>query len=171
VRPRGSRPAPAPVATPVEPVEESTRPPVDPPARRRPLMLIGSIVAGILLIGGVATAVALTGANGSALTPTQSAAPAKPTGINAVVGVPAPVLDGTATSEDGTQVTFTVSNPSPQEGDVFRWARAENPDQPTLSKTADITVEGIVPGSTVCVDIYLQRADGKISEANRACNR
>jgi hypothetical protein len=135
------------------------------------LLLIGSIVAGALLIGAGATAVVLTGADGSALTPSKSPVPAEPGGANVAAGVPAPVLDGTATSVDGTQVTFTVSNPSPKEGDVYRWARAENPAQPTLSTTADITVDGIVPGTTVCLDIYLQRADGKVSEANRACNR
>jgi serine/threonine protein kinase len=170
VRPRGTvRPAPAPTDAPVSVDEPAVSEESSP--RRRPLLLIGSIVAGALLIGAVATAVVLTGADGSALTPSKSPVPAEPGGANVAAGVPAPVLDGTATSVDGTQVTFTVSNPSPQEGDVYRWARAETPAQPTLSTTADITVDGIVPGTTVCLDIYLQRADGKVSEANRACNR
>jgi len=172
VRPRGAVrpvPTPAPDDAPASVDEPATVAESSP--RRRPLLLIGSILAGALLIGGVATAVVLTGADGSALTPSKSPVPAEPGGANVVAGVPAPVLDGTATSVDGTQVTFTVSNPSPQEGDVYRWARAETPAQPTLSTTADITVDGIVPGTTVCLDIYLQRADGKVSEANRACNK
>ncbi|TFD92042.1 serine/threonine protein kinase [Cryobacterium lactosi] len=172
VRPRGAvRPAAAPVPDAVPASVDEPAAPVENHPRRRPLLLIGSIVAGALLVGAVATAVVLTGADGSALTPTKSPAPADPGGANVAAGVPAPVLDGTATSVDGTQVTFTVSNPSPEEGDVYRWARAENPAQPSLSTTADITVDGIVPGTTVCLDIYLQRADGKVSEANRACNR
>lgn len=172
VRPRGAvRPAAAPMPDAVQASVDDPAAPVDSPPRRRPLLLIGSIVAGALLVGAVATAVVLTGVDGSAPTPTKSPAPAEPGGANVAAGVPAPVLDGTATSVDGTQVTFTVSNPSPQEGDVYRWARAENPAQPSLSTTADITVDGIVPGTTVCLDIYLQRADGKVSEANRACNR
>ncbi|WP_256041363.1 serine/threonine-protein kinase [Cryobacterium sp. SO1] len=172
VRPRGAvRPAAAPMPDAVQASVDDPAALVDSPPRRRPLLLIGSIVAGALLVGAVATAVVLTGVDGSAQTPTKSPAPAEPGGANVAAGVPAPVLDGTATSVDGTQVTFTVSNPSPQEGDVYRWARAENPAQPSLSTTADITVDGIVPGTTVCLDIYLQRADGKVSEANRACNR
>ncbi|PXA67940.1 serine/threonine-protein kinase [Cryobacterium arcticum] len=139
--------------------------------RRRRLVLIGSIVAAVVLVGAVVAALTLTPADDSALTPTTSPVAVDPGGANVVTGVPAPVLDGTATSDDGTEVTFTVSNPDPEDGDVYRWARAETPNQPTLSKTADITVSEIVPGSTVCLDIYLQRADGKISEANRACNR
>jgi len=172
VRPRGAvRPAPATVPNEAPASVDEPPTPEESSPRRRPLLLIGSIVAGALLIGAVATAVVLTGADGSALTPSKSPVPAEPGGANVAVGVPAPVLDGTATSVDGTQVTFTVSNPSPQEGDVYRWSRAETPAQPTLSTTADITVDGIVPGTTVCLDIYLQRADGKVSEANRACNR
>lgn len=172
VRPRGTvRPSTVPALDAVPASVDDAAAPIESPPRRRPLLLIGSIVAGAVLIGAVATAVALTGADGSALTPTKSPVAAEPGGANAAAGVPAPVLDGTATSVDGTQVTFTVSNPSPQDGDVYRWARAENPAQPTLSTTADITVDGIVPGTTVCLDIYLQRADGKVSEANRACNR
>ena len=166
VRPR----APIVAAQTEAPDADDQTPPGDGP-RRRPLLLIGSILAGALLVGAVVTAVVLTGTDGSALTPTKSPVAAEPGGANMAVGVPAPVLDGTETSVDGTQITFTVSNPSPQEGDVYRWARAETPAQPTLSKTADITVDGVVPGSTVCLDIYLQRADGKVSEANRACNR
>ena len=172
VRPRGAvRPAPATAPDEAPASVDDPAAPEESSPRRRPLLLIGSIVAGALLIGGVATAVVLTGADGSALTPSKSPVPAEPGGANVAAGVPAPVLDGTATSVDGTQVTFTVSNPSPQEGDVYRWSRAETPAQPTLSTTADITVDGIVPGTTVCLDIYLQRADGKVSEANRACNR
>ena len=125
----------------------------------------------MVLVGAVVAALTLTPADDSALTPTTSPVAVDPGGANVATGVPAPVLDGTATSDDGTEVTFTVSNPAPKDGDVYRWARAETPNQPTLSKTADITVSEIVPGSTVCLDIYLQRADGKISEANRACNR
>jgi len=176
VRPRGAARTPGPPAATnpqpdahVEPGEPA-HPQKASPVRRR-VILISSLVAGALLIGGVATAITLTGADESALTPTASPVPARPGNVISAGGVPVPVLDSMETSVDGTQVTFTVSNPSPEDGDVYRWARAETPAQPTLSKTATITVDGVVPGTTVCVDIYLQRADGKISEANRACNR
>ncbi|POH61994.1 hypothetical protein C3B59_15645 [Cryobacterium zongtaii] len=166
VRPRGSVRAQEPVSA-----AAADDAPIENASGRRRLVMIGSIAAAVLLIGAVVAAVTLTGIDNSALTPTASPVPAKPDSVNSAAGVPAPVLEGTATSEDGSQVTFTVSNPSPSDGDVYRWARAETPNQPKLSTVADITVDGVVPGSTVCVDIYLQRTDGKISEANRACNR
>ncbi|POH66009.1 serine/threonine protein kinase [Cryobacterium zongtaii] len=167
VRPRGSVRAQEPVSAPAAADDA----PIENASGRRRLVMIGSIAAAVLLIGAVVAAVTLTGIDNSALTPSASPVPAKPDSVNSAAGVPAPVLEGTATSEDGSQVTFTVSNPSPLDGDVYRWARAETPNQPKLSAVADITVDGVVPGSTVCVDIYLQRTDGKISEANRACNR
>jgi serine/threonine protein kinase len=169
VRPRASVRAQEPVAVPAADTADDA--PAEGASGRRRLVLIGSVAAAVLLIGAVVAAVTLTGTGNSALTPTATPAPAKPDSVNSAVGVPAPVLEGTATSEDGTQVTFTVSNPTPVDGDVYRWARAETPNQPKLSTVADITVDGVIPGSTVCVDIYLQRTDGKISEANRACNR
>jgi serine/threonine protein kinase len=169
VRPRGAITTPEPAPAAVQAVDDHGSEPGT--AGRRRLVLIGSIVAAVILVGAVATALTLTPTDESALTPTKAPVVVEPGGINAAVGVPAPVLDGASTSEDGSQVTFTLSNPDPRDGDVYRWARAETPNQPSLSKTADITLDGVVPGSTVCIDIYLQRADGKISEANRACNR
>ena len=169
LRPRGSVRAQEPVAASVADTPDDS--PVEGASGRRRLVLIGSVAAAVVLIGAVVAAVTLTGTDKSALTPTASPVPAKPGSVNSAAGVPVPVLEGTATSEDGSQVTFTVSNPTPLDGDVYRWARAETPNQPKLSTVADITVDGVVPGSTVCVDIYLQRTDGKISEANRACNR
>ena len=122
-----------------------------------------------MLVGAIAAAVSLTGSQSPDLAPTPRA-----TGggdANLVAGVPQPRLDGTATSVDGTVVTFTVSNTDPMKGDVFRWARADEPTQPKLSTTGDIAVDGVTPGSKVCLDLYLQRQDGKLSEANRVCNR
>ena len=138
--------------------------------RRRTLSL-GIGLAGVALAGLVAAAIAVNGVPLPTRPPTSTKAADEPGDANAAGAVPAPRLDGVATSVDGTVVTFTVSNSDPSGSDVYRWARAETPNQPTLSAVADIAVGGVVPGSQVCIDVYLQRRDGRLSEANRACNR
>ncbi|MBG6057762.1 serine/threonine protein kinase [Cryobacterium sp. MP_M5] len=141
------------------------------PARRRALVLAISVAAGLVLVGAIVAAVSLNGSQSPDLAPTPRATSGGGGDANLVAGVPQPRLDGTATSVDGTVVTFTVSNTDPKKGDVFRWARADEPSQPKISATGDIAVDGVTPGSKVCLDLYLQRQDGKLSEANRVCNR
>ena len=141
------------------------------PARRRALVPAISVAAGVVLVGAIVAAVSVAGSQSPDLAPTPRATSGEVGDANLVAGVPSPKLEGTATSVDGTVVTFTVSNSDPKKGDVFRWARADEPTQPKLSTTGDIAVDGVTPGSKVCVDLYLQRQDGKLSEANRVCNR
>ncbi|WP_241985497.1 serine/threonine-protein kinase [Cryobacterium sp. TMT1-21] len=152
--------------------DASNADPAEPAARRRRgLVLLISAAAGVALIGAVVAAVVVTGSQTTpGMAPVKT--PSSDSGDAAMEsGVPVLTLTGTATSVDGTVVTFTVANPDPEEGDVYRWARAETPNQPKLSSTADIAVDEVTPGERVCVDLYLQRGDGKLSEANRVCNR
>ncbi|WP_022886516.1 serine/threonine-protein kinase [Glaciibacter superstes] len=140
------------------------------PARRG--LVISVVVAAVVVVGIVVTAVSLSGVGGGELGPTRSPVAADPGGdANAGTGVPAPTQENVATSVDGTAVTFTLGNPDPAEGDIYRWARTDAPNQPKLSKTGEIVVEPIAPGSKICIDAYLQRSDGKLSEAERMCNQ
>ena len=140
------------------------------PPRRRALVVGISVAAGVVLVGAVLAAVFVTGSKPPGLAPT--AKPSSPAGnADVVAGVPMLTLEGTATSVDGTVVTFSVVNPDPLDNDVYRWARAEEPNQPQLSSSADIAVDQVTPGARVCIDLYLQRSDGKLSEANRVCDR
>ena len=183
------RPGPAPSATPVEATVLRGRPAVGdaapvavaperepgaenaaPRAGRRGLIVGVSAAAGVVLVGAVLAAVFVTGSTTPGLAPT--AKPTSPAGnADVVAGVPMVTLEGTATSVDGTVVTFSVVNPDPQDDDVYRWARAEDPNQPQLSPSAAIAVDQVTPGERVCIDVYLQRSDGKLSEANRVCDR
>jgi hypothetical protein len=122
------------------------------------------------VVGAIAAALTLSGGPAPKLAPTRTPIAATDDAV-VVAGVPSPRPEGTATSVDGTVVTFTISNPDPRNGDVYRWARSEAPDQPKLSKTLDIAVDGVTPGEKVCIDVYLQRSDGKLSEASTVCNR
>jgi serine/threonine protein kinase len=129
-----------------------------------------SVAAGLVVVGAIAAALTLSGGPAPKLAPTRTPIAATDDAV-VVAGVPSPRPEGTATSVDGTVVTFTISNPDPRNGDVYRWARSEAPDQPKLSKTLDIAVDGVTPGEKVCIDVYLQRSDGKLSEASTVCNR
>lgn len=145
----------------------------DPAPARRPRVLarVIAIAAAIAVLAGVVAAVAIVGNPESDITPSARPTTAAGGGASAGGAVPAPTLDGVETSVDGTVVTFTVSNPDPEETDVYRWARAETPTQPQLSQTNTIVIEGVTPGARVCIDVYLQRSDGKLSEAEQACNQ
>lgn len=143
-----------------------------PESRRRRMLALGiSAAAGVVLVGAVVVAVLIGGSQTNNILPTKTPVVDQSEDANVVTGVPAPKVDDVTTAVDGTVVTFTVSNSNPAEGDVYRWARAEMPKQPKLSTSADIVVDGVSPGSMVCIDVYLQRKDGKISEATRACNQ
>ena len=161
VRPRAAQPAaPAPQA-----------PPEDAPAGRRRLLTIGiSAVAALLVVGAIVAALTLSGAPGGAAGPTRPPATGQPGDATVAVGVPKPTLQSTATSVDGTVVAFTIGNPDPEDGDLFRWASTETPNQPHPSASAEISIDGVTPGTRVCIDVYLQRKNGKISEPLTACN-
>ncbi len=139
--------------------------------RHRALVVAISAAAGVVLVGAIAAAVSLTGSQTPGLAPTPRVTSAESGDANLAAGVPSPKLEGTATSVDGTVVTFTMINTAPQTGDVFRWARSDEPNQPKLSATGDIAIDGVTPGSKACLDVYVQRRDGKLSEPTRVCNR
>jgi eukaryotic-like serine/threonine-protein kinase len=150
-------------------VEPSERPGSQQTARRR--LTVGiSVAAGLAVAGAIVAALSMSGGQAPVLVPTRTAAPATENGA-VVAGVPSLRPENTSTSVDGTVITFTVGNPDPRDGDVYRWARSEAPDQPKLSKTPDIEVAGVTPGDKVCIDVYLQRNDGKLSEPSTVCNR
>jgi len=121
--------------------------------------LVGALVAvlSVLAISVVALTIVLSGAGVDR--PDVDPAPTS-TGVSAVGSGVAPVAtDGVATvREDGTAVTFTWTNPDPRDGDLYYWALAESPTRRQAVEEPRVTVEGIVPGSRVCVNIEIGRA-------------
>ncbi|WAB81711.1 serine/threonine-protein kinase [Microcella daejeonensis] len=138
----------------------------DPAARRRNI-LIGSIGA-VVLAAIVAVAVVV----GPTVVPAdESPSTAPDAGGGAVVDViePPGILPG-AVEADGT-VTFTVTNPDPKERDVFRWFPVTNPsDTAVVQESAEgrIVVEGVAPGTQVCIAVAVQRA-GSLSPTTEGC--
>jgi hypothetical protein len=92
------------------------------------------------------------------------------TGASAVDQDAVPVAtEGAAIpSSDGTAVAFTWVNPDPREGDVYYWARTESPSSREALHAPEVTVDGVVPGSRVCINVEIGRS-GRTSEPLVIC--
>jgi len=117
--------------------------------------------------GAVAVAAVVTAAIVLA-PPPEPRAPQQPSpsagGGIVTEGVPKPEQVSVVPSGDGTSVTFTWSNPDPQEGDRYVWRRLggqeDGPRTPTDSDS--VTIAGVTPGSQVCISVEINR-NGKLS--------
>lgn len=84
---------------------------------------------------------------------------------DAVVGtaVPAPVLAAATRSADGSQVTFTWTNPTPVEGDSYVWEQVDGlSDERVRTSDPSAIVTGVGQNTTVCVKVYVLRS-GELS--------
>lgn len=158
----------APAAGRPQPVPGSAAPAAA-PSRLSRTRIVRALVAvlSLLVLVGVVLAVVLTG--GAIDRPDADPAPSTSGGSAVGRGAVAPAVDGTATpSVDGTEVTFTWSNPDPREGDVYYWALSDDPDSRQAVDAPQVTVENLVPGTRVCLNVEIGRA-GRTSEALRIC--
>lgn len=135
------------------------------PKRSRTGAIVG-IAAGFVVAAAVGVAIALSGTmQQGAAEPTTA-----PTGEDAVIAatVPAPVVEPGVRSADGSSVSFAVSHPNADDGDRYRWQRADGSGSTEVSETAEIVVSGVQPGERICIDVQVQRAS-KTSETTRGC--
>ena len=167
VRPRraGSVPTAPPAIGP--PQAAGVREAGDDPAPRR--SKLGVIIGGAAALV-VAAVVGLTIAlSGSVAPPATEVGPTSP-GEDAVIAatVPAPTVAPGVTSADGTSVAFVVSHDDSQDGDRYRWKRADGSGQTEVTESSTITVAGSAAGA-VCIDVQVQRGS-KTSEPVRGCS-
>jgi len=167
VRPRRAASAPAapPALTP--PHADGTREAGDDPAPRRSMMgLIIGVTAALVVAAVIAVTIALSG---SVAPPAAEAGPTSP-GEDAVIAatVPAPTVEPGVTSADGTSVAFAVSHDHAEDGDRYRWKRADGSGQTEVTEASTITVAGSAAGA-VCIDVQVQRGS-KTSEPVRGCS-
>lgn len=141
---------------------------IDPaPARKNRWPLI--IAAGVLVVAGVAVAAALPGILSPEAAPTPASTESSEP-IEGVVGGLVPPVDALVGAPSPGGVTFTWSNPDPQEGDTYLWGIARVGETPTLAMTGDSTVSvPTEPSGTTCVEVTLRRADSTASEPETAC--
>lgn len=137
--------------------------PAEQAATTRPGRVVAAVVAGVLVLGAGVTAAVLAFGGGPEPTvdPTPTASVTTPT----LVAVPAPTA--LAGAWEGGVVTFTWANPDPQDGDRFAWGVTEAGGEPTLElveePTVTFTPEAVEPGTPVCVEVSLVRADRRAS--------
>jgi eukaryotic-like serine/threonine-protein kinase len=152
---------PSPPISPVAPAASEER-----PSRRG--MVIALVIGGLAVLAVVAIVVAVL-VSGTPRAPVSGSSPHR-TGGSAVVGsdIPPPTKGVATVAADGTSVTFTWTDPKPEDGDIYYWARSETPDERTATPDAQAVVTGVVPGSRVCVDVAIGRS-GRNSAPTRIC--
>jgi hypothetical protein len=136
--------------------------------RRSRAGVIVAAVAGVIVAAAVGIAIAVAVTAPPRASDADSNEP--PTGEDAVVAatVPTPVVTPGTPSADGTSVTFTVSHESAEDGDRYRWQRADGSGDVAVADTGEIVVAPVSPGQTVCIDVQVQRGS-KTSDTTRGC--
>lgn len=173
LRPRGSASAPSPAAdhTVVRPAAPAGPVPYEPSAaptetrapRRSRLGVVIAIVAAIVVAAVVTLAIALSGA--PAPEPTSEPNPGG-SGEDALLGEQVPVPTVEVASVDGASITFALAHDDAEEGDRYRWKRADGSGGIEVSEGPTVTVENT--GGIVCIDVQVQRGS-KTSEEVRGC--
>ena len=79
-----------------------------------------------------------------------------------------PDVDAGVRSPDGSSVAFPVSHADAQEGDRYRWQRADGSGSTEVSDGPAIVVAGVAASERVCIDVQVQRGS-KTSETVTGC--
>jgi len=126
-----------------------------------------AIAAGAVVVAAIGIAVALSGTlDQRAPDPTRA-----PSAEDAIVAatVPAPVVEPGTRSADGTAVTFPVSHADAEDGDRYRWQRADGSGSTEVTDGSPIVVAGVQASERVCIEVQVQRGS-KTSEAVTGCS-
>jgi serine/threonine protein kinase len=136
------------------------------PAKRSRVGAIVGIAAAVVVAGAIGIAIALSGTLQQG-TPDPTTAP---TGEDAIVAatVPTPVVEPGERSADGTTVSFSVSHTAAEDGDRYRWQRADGSGSTQVADGPVIVVAGVAAGERVCIDVQVQRGS-KTSETATGC--
>ncbi|WP_173924320.1 serine/threonine-protein kinase [Agromyces sp. Marseille-P2726] len=136
------------------------------PARRSRVGAIVGVAASVVVVASVGIAVALSGTlqQGS---PEPTPAPAGEDAIIAAT-VPMPVVEAGVRSADGTTVAFPVSHDAAEDGDRYRWQRADGSGSIEVAEGPEIVIPGVTAGERVCIDVQVQRGS-KTSEPVTGC--
>ncbi|MFB7251428.1 serine/threonine-protein kinase [Microbacterium sp. NPDC056234] len=142
----------------------------DPKPRRRTALIIGAVVAGLVLVAGAIGGISLVANTlNAAPEPEETEQVVDP---KEVVTSVVPRVTELAGARSGSQVTFTWTNPEPEEGDYYIWEQVVLSGESSPEKANEPTVT-FAPQATgeTCVDVSLVRADGRASASVRGCIR
>lgn len=81
-----------------------------------------------------------------------------------------PTVEELAGTRAGSSITFTWTNPSPEDGDLYLWSKVDltGAAAPERTENNTVTFEGAASGQ-VCIDVMLRRDDGRASQPVRGC--
>lgn len=128
--------------------------------------LWAAAAAAVIAVGG---GIWLGGSLSTAARPTAVPVDDEPAPQDVISGIVPPVDDLTGT-RSGDAVTFTWTNPSPEEGDSYIWAEVtlDGTMQAQTTEKTTVTLEGSHPGRT-CIEVSLVRADRRSAQEVREC--
>ena len=152
----------APAAAPPAPTDAEAKP------RRRTGLLVGGILGALVLVVGAVAGIALVANTlNAAPDPQETEDVVDP---KEVIPVGTPEVTELAGVRDGTQVTFTWTNPEPQDGDYYIWEQVVLSGESKTEKANEPTVTFAPQGTgQVCIEVSLVRADGDFAEPVRGC--
>ncbi len=86
-----------------------------------------------------------------------------------ISGIVPPVTELTG-NRNGDVVSFSWTNPDPQEGDAYIWYEItlDGPGSPQQTVESAVTLPGAHPERT-CIEVILKRADGRSAQEVRRC--
>lgn len=147
----------------------SDAPPVEsaPKRRSRVGLWVALGAAAVVVVAGGAAIAGLLGGSGDEPDPMATQDEVVPQDI---VSDAVPDVTELVGTREGTAVTFSWTNPSPEEGDMYLWTPVSLSGDGATTTTDETTVkfEPDVAGE-VCVDVLLRRPDGRASDPVRGC--
>jgi serine/threonine protein kinase len=138
----------------------------DPSSKRSRLGAIVGIAAAVVVVGAIGIAIALSGTLQGTAEPTTPPATSEDAIVEATV--PTPVVESGERSADGATVSFPVSHANSEDGDRYRWQRADGSGATEVSDGPVIVVTGVSASERVCVEVQVQRGS-KTSETATGC--
>lgn len=135
------------------------------PKRSRVASVVG-IAAGVVVVGAIGVAIALSGTLQQGA-PDPTTAPVSEDAILEAT-VPTPDVEPGVPAGDGSGISFAVSHENAEEGDRYRWQRADGSGATEVADGPTILVDGVGAGDRVCIDVQVQRGS-KTSETTTGC--
>ncbi|WP_448710655.1 serine/threonine-protein kinase [Microbacterium profundi] len=157
--------APMAPGVPTAPSDSAANPPANTRRPRVGLWVGLAVIAAVVVGGTIVGANLLSGAGRPDPVATQDEVVPQDPLSDAV-----PRVEELTGSRDGTALTFTWTNPSPEDGDLYLWNTVDlagSGKAQTTEKTT-VTFQRASAGQ-VCVDVVLRRGDGRASEPVRGC--
>ncbi|UYO96691.1 protein kinase [Microbacterium sp. M28] len=146
---------------------QTTEAPASPRSRRGLWIGLGSAAAVLAIVGGVIGLNAVVAQLNTQPDPQETAVEEKP---QEVIPTAVPTVTELAGTRAGGDVTFTWTNPAPDDGDgyIVMQVSLSGESDPVTTEETTFTIQN-APAGEVCVDVLLRRSNGQASQPARGC--